>query len=317
MKIALTCDHLLNNDHFVQSLSSLLEIFPDAPIYTLAHRRGKVPSILQERTIHASALSHKVSNTEQLLARSWAAPSVASRLSIPCSTDLTFSLSAGLGHGFKQCQKTRQITYLYQAYNPGSGLKQKFFSSYLHSWSRKKLTQSDQLWVSSPTLLEFCRQYHPNPKLVNPGFKVECFLRPSPLTQPSFFAVNGPITESLKQILKQCPFPWKLLESSEVLKSSFALISPWTDVGFPKRALESLALGNPVIIRNTPINRDVLQPLENKGVVFIEDPSQILSALKKCPSFPCDPAPLRSLALQYSESRFKSNIRRLLRQIVQ
>ena len=313
--IALACDHLLANDHYTQSFSSLLEIFPQAPIYTLAHRRGSVPSVLQERTIRASGLSRTASDTGELLSRAWAVPKAAEHLSIPCSTDIVFSFSAGLGHGIKKCKETRQITYLYQAYAPGPGLKQKFFASYLRSWSQKKLAQSDHLWVSSPTLLEFCRQFHPAPKQINPGFKVECFLRPQPLTQATFHAVEGPITDSLAQILES--HPWKVLKSPEDLKSSHALISPWAGSGIPQRALESLALGNPVIIRDTPTNREVLQSLEDKGVFFIQDLSQIPSALKKC-AFPMnDPAPLRALALQYSESRFKSTIKRMLKQVME
>ena len=315
MNVALTCDHLLNNDHFTQCLSSLLEIFPHAPIYTLAHRRGNVPLALQERTICASHISHKIASTSQLASASWAVPKAAENLSIPCKVDLIFSFSAGLGHGIKKCKKTRQITYLYNNYTPGSGFKQKFFASYIKSWSRQKLAESDHLWVANSRLLDIFRPYHSRIRLVKPGSKVECFLRPSPLIRPTFYAVETPITTPLKHILNRCEFHWKPLESPEILKRSQAFISPEPSTEFPVKILESLALGNPVIIRDTPHNREFFQSLENKGVTFIQNLSQLPSTLKKCP-FPTDPGPLRSLALQYGESRFKSTIRKLLKTCV-
>ena len=315
MNIALTCDHLLSDDHFTRSLACLLEHFPHAPIYTVAHKRGRVPVVLQERTIHSSGLSRKVGNTDQLASSAWLVPQASKHLFIPCSTDIIFSFSAGLGHGIKKCKKTRQITYLYKKHTPGSGLKQKFFASYLETWSRKKLAQSDHLWVATPGLLELCRPLHPNPVLINPGFKVECFLRPSPLSQATFHAVEGPVTPELSQIFKKCDCSWKALASSEILKNSHALISPHPNTGFPQHALESLALGNPVIIRETPLNREILGPLENNGVIFINDIRQIPSALEQCP-FPVSPGPLRSLALQYSQSRFKSTVGKMLKQII-
>ena len=311
MKIALTCDHLLHDDHFTQSLASLLEIFPDASIYTLAYSPGSVPTPLQDRTIHASYLSHKVSHPRQLAYWSWAIPGAAANLRIPCSTDLIFSFSAGLGHGFKKCKKTLQFTYLYQDDTPKRG----FFSPYVRRWSRKKLEESQYLRIATDSLAENLRAPRSRPKVLNPGFKVECFLRPHPLETPTFYAVEGPLPPPLEDILRQTSQPWKPLDSDQTLKSSHALISPHESDQLPTRALESLALGNPVIIRDTPLNRSVLSSLENRGVIFIEDSAEIPSALHRCP-FPTDPAPLRSLALKYGVSRFKSTLSRELKDIL-
>ena len=315
MNVTLTCDHLLSNDHFTQCLASLLDIFPQAPIYTLAHRRGSIPALLQERTIHAGHISHKVANTGQLLRHSWAIPKTAEHLSIPCSTDLIFSFSSGLGHGIKKCKKTRQIVYLYRDYTPGPGLTQKFFASYLKSWSQKKLAQCDHLWVADVDLWKAYRPYYPNIQLVQPGSKVECFIRPTPLTRPTFYAIEAPITIPLKRALGRCGCPWKPLESSQILKQSQALISLNSSNEFPEKILESLALGNPVIIQDTALNRRFFRSLENRGVTFIKDLSDLPSALRQCP-FPAIPGPLRSLALQYGESRFQSTVRKLLKKIV-
>ena len=312
MNIALTCDHLLSDDHYTQCLSSLLEIFPQTPIYTLAHRRGSVPSSLQERTIHASYISQKIANPRQFTQAAWTVPKAAEHLIIPCSTNLIFSFSSGLGHGIKKCKKTKQIVYLYKEYTPGPGFKQKFFASYVKSWSRKKLATSDHLWVSNPELMDTCRSFHPNVQLVKPGSKVECFLRPTPLVRPTFYAVEAPITSPLRHLLEQYDHPWKPLESASTLKESHALISLQTNTEFPERILNSLALGNPVIIRDTPDNRNFFQSLESKGVTFIQNISQLPAAMKECP-FPVDPQPLRSFALQYGEHRFKSAIRKLLK----
>ena len=311
MKIALTCDHLLDDEPFTQSLASLLELFPDAPIYTLAHRRGSVPTALQERTIHASYLSHKVSTPRQLIERAWAIPGAAANLTIPCSFDLIFSFSAGLGHGFNKCKKTTQFTYLYRDDTPQRG----FFSPYLRRWSRKKLEQSPYLRVAIDTLANKLRSPHPQLQTLNPGFKVECFLRPQPLEQPTFYAVDGPLSPALEEVLKQSGQPWKPLDCADTLKQSHALISLAPSDQLPARALESLALGNPVIIWDTPLNRKTLGSLENRGVIFIEDVSQLSAALQACP-FPIDPAPLRTLALQYGESRFKTALRRDIEDIL-
>ena len=312
MNVVLTCDHLLSDDHFTQCLSSLLEIFPRAPIYTLAHKRGSIPSSLQERTIHASYISHKVATVEQLSRYAWTVPKAAEHLTAPCNTDLIFSFSAGLGHGIKKCKKTRQIVYLYKEFTPGPGFKQKFFASYIQSWSRKKLAVSDHLWVSDNRLLEVCRQFHPDVRLVRPGSKVECFLRPTPLSQPTFYAVEAPISPELSHILNQSDCQWKPLESPDVLKKSHALISLQASMKFPGKILESLALGNPAIIRDTSHNREFFQTLENRGITFIQSLSQLPNVLKKCP-IPTEPLSLRNFALQYGEFRFKSTVRKLLK----
>ena len=311
MKIALTCDHLLSDASFTQSLTSLLELFPDAPIYTLAHQRGSVPSALQERTIHASYLSHKISTPRQLIDRAWAIPGAAANLTIPCSIDFIFSFSAGFGHGFNKCKKTTQFTYLYRDDTPKRG----FFSSYIRHWSRKKLEQSAYLRIAIDTLASKLRTHHPQIKTLKPGLKVECFLRPHPLERPTFFAIEGPVTPLLKDAIRQSGQPWKPLDCAETLKKSHALISLEQSDHLPARALESLALGNPVIIRDTPLNRSTLDPLENCGVIFIKSVSDLPDALARCP-FPINPAPLRSLALQYGESRFKTAIKRDIQDIL-
>ena len=310
MKIALTCDHLLSDDLFTQSLASILEIFPEAPIYTLAHQRGSIPTALQEKTIHASYLSHKVTSPEQLVSRYWAIPRAAANLAIPCNTDFIFSFSAGLGHGFNKCKKTYQFTYLYRNDIPKRG----FFSSYIRHWSQKKLKQCQYLRTAIDSLATELRSHHPQIKTLNPGFKVECFLRPQPLEQPTFCAVEGVITPQLESILRQSGQSWKPLDSAQTLKDSHALLSPEESDQIPARALESLALGNIVIIKDTPLNRHILGPLENCGVTFITDICEIPSALE-CASLPVNPTPLRSFALKYGESRFKSALRQDIKDI--
>ena len=313
MKIALTCDHLLADDPYTRCLSSLLEIFPHAHLYTLAHRRSGAPPPLRERTIHASYISHKIATPRHLAAHAWAAPRAAEHLTIPCDTDLVFSFSAGLGHGIKKCKKTRQIVYLYRDYTPPKGLIPALFAPYVQSWSRRKLAESEQLWIARSGLGELAETHHSHPRLLRPGLPVECFLRPVPLARPTFHAVEPPISPPLAHILEKSGHPWKPLQSPQTLKDSHALIAPHPTDQFPERIFKALALGNPVIIRDNPLNRELFQSLENRGVAFIAELSRLPAALKECP-FPTDPGPLRSLALQYSESRFKSNVRKMLKQ---
>lgn len=316
MKIALTCDYLLGGGHYEESLSFLLEIFPKAPIYTLAYCPQNLSPAFRSRTIHSSYLAHGISSPSQLLSKAWAIPSAAKRLKIPCDTNLVLSFSRGLGHGIDKCPQTQQITYLYDTYSPKGG----FFSAYLKSWSKRKLLASNEIWAASPSLLAFCQKLSSPSQLLLPGFKVQDFPLFSDEQRKHFPQNFYAIVEespSLKEFLEEHKFPYKFVtncpgQAAPLLAGSSALID-LRAAPFPRSALAALATGTSVVVCDTKNNRDFLGKLEGRGVAFIRGLDQLPNALKELKR-DLNPRSLRALAMKHSEIAFKAALRRKLSQ---
>lgn len=347
MKVAITCDYLLGREHQTQAIESLLEVFKDAHIYTLAHLPRSLGDTIESRPIHSTYLSNIVTTPEQFFSKAWIIPTVAKKLQIPCNTDLIFSLSQGLGHGINKCKETRQITYLYQNYSPSRRLKEKFFSAYLKSWSHRKLLLSNEIWVSRSSLLESCQKFHPNTQLVEPALNIDNFPLFSQEQRKhlpqNFYAINSKVLDqklaySLIKIFEKLQFNYKFIgphqhlgqlpeknssfqgehcpgELAPILAASSALIhlapSSSPREGFPILPLLTLATGRPVIVQKNQTHQDFLGKLDGKGVYFIDHLEQLPDILKKISNETnFNPQHLRALAMNYHHLKFKSKVQR-------
>lgn len=175
MKVALTTDFLFERDNLIEILELACETFPDSNLYTLSHRLGGVLGVINERSIQSSFLSHKMLSYSQLDQYLFSFPTASKNITIPCSNDLVISFSRGFSHGIKKCKNTKQITYLYDFIWETYPLKKwysKFFLTYIKNWSLKKLSQSDEIWVSCENLKKVISPYFSNVHVIEPFFKV-------------------------------------------------------------------------------------------------------------------------------------------------
>ena len=112
-KIVITCDHLLKNGPMVEIVEHFSNLFPEAPIYTLAHRPGGVTGPLQHKRVFSTYLSNLVKTVEDLQSYRYLIPSASKKLKIPCSYDWAINITEGLSVGIQHCCQTKQVTYLY------------------------------------------------------------------------------------------------------------------------------------------------------------------------------------------------------------
>lgn len=140
MKVAITCDHLLERRPVHRLIELACSMFPEAVIYTLAHRPGKVLGPIEMHPIRSSFLSNVVETEEQFRKKAYLVPVAATKLSIPCSFELIINFSSGLSHGISHCEKTRVFNYFFanELNLPNKFISEKIFKSYLKSWAKKK-----------------------------------------------------------------------------------------------------------------------------------------------------------------------------------
>ena len=168
MKTAISLDTLLERDQSTKLLTTLCELLPESPIYTLVYHKNCLRG-LREKHIYSSFLSHKIQYHDQVGHYFFALPSAAKHLFIPCKYNLIFNISRGLSHGIKRCKHSLQITYLYDDYwieKESDSLREKIFKSYVKNWSLKAIRQIDELWVSSIALYGYFQNFHSNVQFI-------------------------------------------------------------------------------------------------------------------------------------------------------
>ena len=212
MKVAIICDHLLRRDHSVEMVERVLEIYPEAEIYTLSHQQGVILGPLENVKIHASFLTHQVKTLSQLEEKFFLIPSACEVLSVPCSVDLAITISSGLSLGVKKCEKTRSVVYLFgdswssiweKNYLWGRGklnflskFRRAFFGGFMDKWFLRHLKSADEIWFAS----EWIRNQvnltgkikAKTQQVVWPPFKIEDYpLIPSTLFKHDYWVVEA------------------------------------------------------------------------------------------------------------------------------
>ena len=159
MKIALSCDHLLEDDHRIEILKFFLSLWPNAHIHTLAHRSDGVD--LDGYPVHVASYSRMASSMKKFARYSFLIPGFVKKAKMPDSLDLIINLSSGLSHGLLKNRNTRQITYLYSwdFQENQRGLSEFFFRSFRYKWAFESLRQSDFIFVPSFQLASLIRPY--------------------------------------------------------------------------------------------------------------------------------------------------------------
>jgi hypothetical protein len=343
MKIAITCDHLIQRMEVTSYVEALLALYPKAEIFTFVHNAGKILGDIEHHKIHSTFLTHKVKSIDSFNGARYLLPSTQKNFAVPCSFDLVFNISTGFSQSIQKCEDTRQITYLLQWPFEFEELswKQKLFKKYLESWALKGLNQADEIWVARPSLEDKCRALLPNKKIKQ--------------VMPFFNLDDYPIIPSSH---------WKhdvLLISTEGISSSFALIiydalksqrikflfvgldnhleqakktinddkyffgqrcagdlaplmaSCLGAVDFshsllPGLAVRSLAAGRPVALIK---NGDYEKQLDQKQVFWLKDKSadSLLSFMDELKSKNVEPKELRRSVLKFNPASFKTKVK--------
>ena len=332
MKVALTCDHLLERTPVHSLLEMACSMFPDAVIFTLAHEKGKVLGPIELHSIRSSYLTKKVKTIQQLEANFALIPSAAKKLQIPCSFDLVIHFSTGLSHGISTCKESTVVTYLYENHleKERVSFMGKVFNAYVQAWSNKFL-------VNNPNLLESIKSAKRDSELLRPFFKFEDFVaqnneqqenrivfHPGSLKKKDVFKVLDVLKNKNLDVVivseKELPYISSELEVlvnpcsgnlSPVFASAIGLIEG-SQKGVPIFSLQALASGRPIYALNDDYNDQVLSLKTGSIYSSVE---ALIEGLSKIEKSNYDPKSLRSHAARYSQIRFKSGLMKKLKDI--
>lgn len=283
MKVAITCDYLLERNHYTEVIETICEIYPEARLYCFAHNEGKILGHIEQRLITSTYLSKKVKTVDAFYSHSYQIPSLAKNLNVPCEYDLIINISKGFSQGIKKCDKSRVITYLYDFGFENKIRKsfvQKLFYSFTMSWVKKNLKKSDLVMVSREDIKIELQSLIPNAVVVPPPFRLSDFsLFPKTMFKHHYFAIEatGLSLQEARELafwMGEWELPFQFIgndkhlnsmkpdfesnkffgnrcsgELAPVLAGSKALIS-FNEQEFPNMALATMATGRPVILGN-------------------------------------------------------------------
>jgi len=341
MKIGIGCDHILERDKSIEMVEALCAIFPEAEIYTLAHRPKQVLGPLERKKIHSTFLSHKVSSHDELKKYSYLVPTAAKNLHITCSLDIFIDVSSGLSHGLKTCKKTKRFSYLLDVRGDSGnkGILNKIFSAYLESWKKKNLLDNRTLWVETLELEKSLKEIGRESKVLRPFVKIEDFkvIKAKGFTHSAFlvnaYSLNSQSAKKVAEELKKKNLKFKFIGSDEHLSDLKAALGE--DIFFGEKchgelapllssaaglidfdkhpyspiALECLASGRPVLK-----NGDEESSSELQGLIPFEDLNDLFEKLPSLSheSWTDKSEELRRGVVKFNEARFKTQVKKFL-----
>lgn len=342
MKVAITCDYLLGRSHYVEIIESLCEVFPEAPIYCFAHKKGAILGHIEQRPIKSTYLSNIVSTEEEFYKHSNKLPSLAKNLFVSCEYDLIINISKGFSQGLNKCKTTKMITYLYDL-DLESKIKksfmQKIFSPMVFSWVKKGLSSADLVLTSREDLLKTLDGLK-KAEVMPPPFRVSDYaLFPKEMFKHHFFLIeaqglNEKEARELISWMKEWNYSFQFIgpdehlsalkkdfpentffghrcsgEHAPVLASSKAFITFNTE-DFPNLALGTLATGRPVILAK-PLSKW----LSGVGVDYVNGFSkeELKRALSEVMGDDVlEGQKLRAHVMEYHDIKFKAQMKRVL-----
>ncbi len=340
MKIAISCDHVLNNSHYMSIVESFTNIYQDATIYTIAHKVGAVQGRIELHPIKSTFLSNLVDNQSKLEKLSFLVPSASKKITIPKEFDQLINFSCGLSQGFNLEGDTRVIQYIYKLPNFLSSNKAKFFNGYLNKWFINSFKKSELIICSTKEIHKFVDQ-HTSEKQQVYTLKPPVSIDGIPVIASKTFKydyfvlhVEGELTDLEKQlstIINNSNYKLYILgeqldreqlnkyypgavilenmikgEIAPLLSGSLALINLGSNF-FSEFNLYSLASGRPVITIDSEGHKGFLP---KRGIYFIDQNNiksiiSIFTSLEEGP-FLFSSKELNKIASSYNECKFKS-----------
>lgn len=176
MKVALLHDYLNQWGGAERVLSVLIEMFPDADIYTLFYDKEKLMHRFAGKNIKTSIIDHQIVHKNHRFFIP-AMPFAARFLKIKGDYDLIISDSAGFAKGFRHSKKTKHISYchtpLRYAWEPEYitskyrdlsegylGKLASFGLNYLKAWDLKMSKRPDSMLANSKYIASKIKSYY-------------------------------------------------------------------------------------------------------------------------------------------------------------
>lgn len=343
MKVAITCDTILERSHYTEIVESLCEVFPEATLYCFAHKPKAVLGTIEHRPIRSTYLSKIVTTNEEFYKHSNKLPSLAKNLFVSCEYDLIVNISKGFSQGFKKCAKTKVVTYLYDLDYQTKIRKsflQKLFFPFIDSWIKKTLLQTDVLLTSREDLSTFLSQFNKKSEVIPPPFRISDYaLFPKEMFKHHFLLIDasGLDVVQAEQVItwmKEWDFAFQFIGNDEHLNSLKEMHAENTFFGarcsgehtpvlasarayitfnkedFPSMALGALATGRPVII-----HKSLTKWISGVGVEEVDhfDKNLLKKAIDSIPNDrDLEPQKLRAHSVFYHDIKFKSAMKRTL-----
>lgn len=347
MKVAITCDFLIHKSHYTEVIESLCELYPEARIYTFVHNEGALLGRTEQRMITSTYLSKEVHAEESFYKHSSKIPLLAKNLFVSCEYDVIINLSRGLSHGIKKCDKSKQLTYLYDIGFEGK-VKNSFIQKLAYPWFLKyfvdSFKQADSVWISSQSLYDELSYYLPQAEVVLPPFKMNDYaLFPKDMYPHDFYLIDtrdlndemalplidyfifknlnfkfmGP-DEHLSGLKEKCKDLPKIFlgekcsgEHAPFLAASKAFIS-FVSSDFPRYSLGALACGRPIILST----KASLWSRPFDGLYLFEDGQfgSVIAAIETCEKNESvlEPQKLRAHAHPFHEIKFKAHLKKFV-----
>jgi hypothetical protein len=342
MKIAITCDFLLERNYYTEIIEVVCEMIPDAKIYTFAHKQKAILGRIEQRPIQSTVLSKSISNERKFyLLPTYKLPLIAKNLFVACKYDLVINISKGLSQGIKKCDDTKQLTFLVDwdlKRNFTQNFFQRFFFASLDRYARKSLNNVDFLWVANEKL----KQEFPKSEVVEPPFKMSDYaLFPKDMYPHDFYLIDATdltpqFAQKLVQKFEYLEMKFQFMgkdhhlknlvftrpmnhffgercsgEHAPVLAACKAYIS-FNQTIFPKLALGTLSTGRPVIL-----HENQKQWVSGVGTYFVRDYSidDLMKALQKLESEmeSLEGDKLRAQVNRFHETKFKNKLNKFLK----
>jgi hypothetical protein len=344
MKVAITCDYILGRNHYSEIVETICELFPESRIYTFAHDAGSILGRIEQRRITSTHLSNEVKDEITFYNHSSQIPLLAKNLFVSCEYDLIINISRGLSHGLKKCEKSKQLTYLYDIGFEGK-VKKSFIQKLAYPWFLNffvnSFKQADTVWVSRQDLHDDLYKYIGEAEVVPPPFKISDYaLFPKEMFKHHFYLVEtkGLDAGNAKKLIdffmatnRQLQFigddshleelKTKYIEQPQmffgircsgehapVMASSKMFIS-FNEIDFPKNALGTLATGRPILIPTS-----LTTWVKGEGVYALNefDIDKLSSTLNEFEKIEetFDGKKLRGLVSNYNEIKFKAHLKR-------
>lgn len=347
MKVAITCDYLIERNHYTEVVEIICELFPEARLYCFAHKEGRILGHIEHRMITSTHLSKKIETVMDFYSFSYQIPSLAKNLFVSCEYDLIINISKGFSQGIRRCDKSKVITYLYDLGYDNKikqSLLQKVFYSFVINWVKKTIKKSDLVMVSRPDILASIQSLVPNAEVVPPPFRVSDYsLFPKSMFKHHYFGIEttGLTVEQASEIaswMTEWNIPFQFIGGDEhlnSLKANFesnkffgnrcsgehapalaataALIS-FNDQEFPNLVLATMATGRPVILGN-----DLKKWVSGTGTYFASFSKGSIRAMIDevlNNEEELDGQKIRAHVMQYHDIKFKAAMKRVIEKMM-
>lgn len=346
MKIAITCDYLIKRNHYSEIIEILCELFPESRIYTFVHKKGAILGRIEQRMITSTHLSSEINSEEDFYKNSSKLPLLAKNMFVSCEYDLIINVSRGLSHGLKKCDKSKQLTYLYDIGFEGK-VRKSFIQKLVYPWFLNffvdSFKQADFIWVSREDLKDDLRRYIGEVEVVAPPFKINDYsLFPKEMFRHHFYLIdtkdlNYDQAEKLITFFESTNRQFQFIgedhhlsnlkdkykersnlffgnrcsgEHAPVLASSKMFIS-FNESDFPKLSMGALATGRPVLIAESQTCWIKGHGVYSLKEFNIDQLKNILDEFEKVEG-DFEGAKLRALVNEYHEIKFKSYLKRFI-----